>query len=69
MPRGPLGWLEAWPAGERAPSSSVLNALTGLVTANAAIVQAGQDGAINVMGMDATDLAIDITGYFAPVTR
>jgi hypothetical protein len=43
-----------------------LNALTGAITANAAIVPAGSGGGINVYVTDATDLVIDINGYFAP---
>ena len=43
-----------------------LNALTGAVTANAAIVPAGSGGAIDVFASDATDLVIDINGYFSP---
>jgi hypothetical protein len=43
-----------------------LNAPTGTVTANAAIIPAGGNGAIEVEGTDDTDLVIDINGYFAP---
>jgi hypothetical protein len=43
-----------------------LNALTGAVTANASIVPAGSSGAIDVFASNATDLVIDINGYFAP---
>src|SRR5262249_28757322 len=39
---------------------------TGTVTANAAIVPAGAGGAINAYVTNATDLVIDINGYFAP---
>jgi hypothetical protein len=45
---------------------STLNALTGTVTANAAIVPAGQNGDISVYPSQDTDLVIDINGYFAP---
>jgi hypothetical protein len=68
VPRGPLGWLSAWPTGQTWPGVSTLNAPTGTVTANAAIVPAGSNGAINVMssiGSD-TDMVVDINGYFAP---
>ena len=34
--------------------------------ANAAIVPAGTNGSVNVYVMDATNVAIDINGYFAP---
>ena len=62
-----LGYLTVWPNGQNMPYVSTLNAPTGAVTANAAIVPAGQNGDINVYpyGND-TDLLIDINGYFAP---
>jgi hypothetical protein len=44
-----------------------LNALTGAITANAAIVPAGTNGSINVFASDNTNLVIDINGYFAPM--
>jgi hypothetical protein len=43
---------------------STLNAPTGAVTANAAIVPAGTGGAIDLFATDNTDMAIDINGYF-----
>jgi hypothetical protein len=45
---------------------STLNAVTGAVTANAAIVPAGDGGGIDVFAQSETDLVIDINGYFAP---
>jgi len=65
-PPGGLGFLRAWPAGSPQPGVSTLNATAGAVTANAAIVRAGVNGAINVFVTHATDLIIDINGYFAP---
>ena len=44
----PLGFLTVWPTGQNRPISSTLNAITGTVVANAAIVPAGQDGDISV---------------------
>jgi hypothetical protein len=66
VPSGPLGYLTAWPTGETQPVVASLNAITGTVTANAAIVQAGTGGSITVFASNATDLVIDINGYFAP---
>jgi hypothetical protein len=43
-----------------------LNAPTGTVTANAAIVPASVGGTIDIFASNATDLVIDINGYFAP---
>ncbi|MEO8370923.1 MAG: hypothetical protein ABI806_17200 [Candidatus Solibacter sp.] len=66
VPSGPLGFLSAWPAGQGQPGSSTLNAPTGAITANAAIVPAGTGGAITVVATNPTNLIIDINGYFAP---
>jgi hypothetical protein len=66
VPQGSLGYLTTWPAGSPQPVVSTLNAPTGTVTSNAAIVPAGVNGAITVFATNATDLIIDINGYFAP---
>jgi hypothetical protein len=65
VPSGSLGFLTTWPAGTAQPGVSTLNALTGVVTSNAAIVPAGLSGAITVYATSTTDLIIDINGYFA----
>jgi hypothetical protein len=66
VPDGPLGYITAWATGKSQPLVSTLNAPTGTVTANAAIVPAGNGGAIDVFTTDKTDLVIDVNGYFAP---
>jgi hypothetical protein len=66
IPQGSLGFLSTWPAGETQPLVSTLNATTGAVTANAAIVPAGTSGDIAVFVTNNSDLVIDINGYFAP---
>ena len=66
VPGGPLGYLTAWPTGQTRPTVATLNALTGTVTANAAIVPAGTSGSIDVFASDSTNLVIDANGYFAP---
>jgi hypothetical protein len=68
VPPGPLGYLTAWPAGGAQPVVSTLNAPTGVITANAAIVPAGTGSAISVYVSSTTDVVIDINGYFAPNT-
>ena len=65
IPHVPLGYLSTWPAGQPQPLVSTLNASTGAVTANAAIVPAGTNGAISVYASNDSDLAIDVNGYFA----
>jgi hypothetical protein len=44
---------------------STLNSQGG-VTANAAIVPAGTNGAVNVYASNDSDVVIDVNGYFAP---
>jgi hypothetical protein len=66
VPHGPLGHMTVWPQGQPLPLASVLNASTGTVAANAAIVPAGTpDGGVTVYASEDTDLVIDINGYFA----
>jgi hypothetical protein len=66
VPKGALGFLTAWPAGQPLPLAASLNDVTGTIAANAVIVPAGANGAVNVFASDATDLVIDVSGYFAP---
>ncbi len=64
-PHQHLGYLTVWPAGSPQPVVSTLNNPTGTTVANAAIVPAGQLGAIAVYAYNTTDLIVDINGYFA----
>ena len=68
VPPAPLGYLTTYPTGQTKPQASSLNAMTGTVTANAAIVPAGTNGSIDVFASNATDVVIDLNGYFAPMT-
>lgn len=68
VPHGPLGYLTAFPSGLPRPIAAALNAPTGTVTANAAILPAGSGGSIDVFASNDSDLVIDINGYFAPPT-
>ena len=63
---GPLYYLTAWPTGQPQPYVSTLDSWTGDVVANAAIVPAGSNGAVDVFVTNDTDVLIDINGYFAP---
>jgi subtilisin family serine protease len=64
VPRGLLSYLTLWPMGQEQPFVSTLNSFGGIVVANAAIVPAGFDGAVSVFVTDATDVILDINGYF-----
>jgi hypothetical protein len=65
VPQGPLGFVTFWPTGAAQPLASTLNALTGTVTANAAITPAGTSGAVDIYATDAMHLVLDVNGYFA----
>ncbi len=64
VPHGPLQYLTVWPAGQTQPGVSTLNSMQGDVVANAALVAAGQSGGVSVYATDATDVILDIDGYF-----
>ena len=64
VPPGSLLYLSTWPAGQSQPVVSTLNDLQGQIIANAAIVPAGTSGGISIFVSDATNLVIDINGYF-----
>lgn len=69
LPHKTLNYLTTWPAGQAQPVVSTLNATTGTVTANAAIVPAGNSGGISVFVSDEADVVLDVNGYFAPPGR
>jgi hypothetical protein len=66
VPSAPLGYLTAWPAGVPQPLVSTLNSLKGKIVPNAAIVPAGENGTISIYVSGATDVVVDINGYFTP---
>jgi hypothetical protein len=66
VPYGALYYLTVWPTSVTQPLVSTLNSYDGSVLANAAIVPAGTNGAIDVFVMGQTQVILDINGYFAP---
>ena len=66
VPDGALSYLTVWPAGTPKPWASTLNSWDGAPVANAAIVAAGDGGAISIYATDPTHVILDINGYFAP---
>jgi hypothetical protein len=66
VPKEPLGHMTIWPTGQAMPLASILNARDGNVVANGTIVRAGLNGYISVYATNATDVLIDVNGYFAP---
>lgn len=65
VPNGPLGYLTTWPTGQAQPFVSTLNS-DGRVKADAVIVGAGTNGGVEVYATDATQVVLDIDGYFVP---
>ena len=63
VPVEALGYLSVWPSGQNQPLVSTLNS-DGRIKANAAIVPAGASGAVSVYASDASDVILDINGYF-----
>jgi len=68
IPHKTLNYLTVWPTGESQPTVSTINAPTGTVVANAAIVPVGTQGSIDVYVTDDIDLLIDVDGFFAPAS-
>ncbi len=66
VPPGPLAYLSVWPSGGARPLVSTLNAFTGQVTANMAIVPLGFQDGLRFYAFNSTDLVVDAMGYFAP---
>ncbi|HTQ80004.1 MAG TPA: tail fiber domain-containing protein [Thermoanaerobaculia bacterium] len=71
VPAG-AGDLRAWPSDQTTPNAAVINYATGLTIANAVVLPVRQDhpgGDITVQAdVSATDLVIDILGYFSAGT-
>jgi hypothetical protein len=60
-----VGYVKAWPSGEAEPNTAVLtDTVAGSIVSSAAVVGAGTDGSIQVLAKTATDLVIDINGYY-----
>jgi hypothetical protein len=66
-------FLTVWPTGQARPNASANNAEPGLVQANSAIFQLGDDGKLSVFNqLGSVNVIMDVTGYFVacgpPVT-
>jgi hypothetical protein len=68
VPQGPIGFLTAYPTGQPLPLAATLVWSQGSITSNAAIVPGGTSGSVDVYANSATDVVIDINGYYAPQT-
>ena len=68
VPKGGLGYLTGWPSGHPRPVAATLNSLDGRIKSVGAVIPAGNGGAISMYATNATDLILDISGYFVPAT-
>jgi hypothetical protein len=68
VPKGPMQYLTAWPSGAPRPNVSTLNSYNGQVVANAAIVPSGTNNSFSMFASDATDVIVDINGYYSDLT-
>src|SRR5271170_7225745 len=66
VPNDSLDYLTLWPSGQPQPFVSTLNS-DGRVKASAAITPAGVNGGVSVFVSDASQVILDIDGYFVPV--
>jgi hypothetical protein len=64
VPRGFVDFVTVYPGGESRPDYWTVRSQDGQIVANSAIVRAGATGALSVYTSNATDLIIDISGYF-----
>jgi Chaperone of endosialidase len=67
VPQGPVGFLTAYPTGQSLPLAATLVWSQGSITSNAAIVPGGTSGSVDVYANSATDVVIDINGYYAAI--
>ncbi len=62
----PVAFITAYPTGLSQPNISTMNAFFGYAVANSSIVPASINGSIDIFANDATNLIVDVNGYFAP---
>ncbi|HYK58171.1 MAG TPA: tail fiber domain-containing protein [Bryobacteraceae bacterium] len=64
VPAGPTGFLTAYPSGKPLPLAATLVWSGGALTSNAAVVPGGTNDSIDVYANIATEVVIDINGYY-----
>jgi hypothetical protein len=65
VPQVPIGFLTAYPTGQSLPLAATLVWSQGSITSNAAVVPGGASGSVDVYANGATDIVVDINGYYA----
>jgi hypothetical protein len=68
VPSTPSGFITAYPTGQPLPLAATLVWSQGAITSNEGVVSGGTGGSIDVFANSATDIVIDINGYYAPQT-
>jgi Chaperone of endosialidase len=66
VPSAPTGFITAYPTGQPLPLAATLVWSQGSVTSNAAVVPGGTSASVDVYASSATDIVIDINGYYVP---
>jgi hypothetical protein len=59
-----VGFLTVWPSGKDRPVASNLNYVAQETVANLVIVGVGSNGAVNIYSQQATDVVVDVVGWF-----
>lgn len=59
------GFLTVWPTGRARPVTSNLNYTAGQTRANQVTVKVGANGAVSLFAQTATDVVVDIMGWYA----
>jgi hypothetical protein len=68
VPHEGLGALTVWSAGTPQPNASTLNSYDGRVKSNYALVAGGVGtGLVSVWASNATDVVLDVSGYFVQI--
>lgn len=61
--RGP-GFVTVFPCGSQRPTASNLNVAAGGTVANAVVAKVGDNGQVCIFNQSATELIVDVNGYF-----
>lgn len=64
VPRGNVDFVTLWPAGETRPNVWSVRSPDGNIVANSAIVKGGTGGGISLYVSDATEILMDVAGYY-----
>ena len=68
VPPGSLPWVTMFPSGQPKPIASSINSYNGEILANSVLVPAGTNGSVDVYAREATNIILDINGYFVAQT-